>query len=238
MLSSQSKLELPKTEPSVALILFENNKTKTLEYVTQHEIKNGLIQAGRFVPPKAVAELLLEDKVGHTLTYRPNHIVAEDTLFLVWYRPSEYRPMWFRFGTRSHSLMVRWPTLLFVANKHEMSLKVFALGSSQYPQHDATVYKAPLMNIDSNGAVCQGTAKLPKTIDSRSIDDIEATIYDSNFTHINHANTLSRRIGNNISTNGNFQFWKARHKINRPIHRSNLVSHTTLDKLLRSLSDA
>jgi PRTRC genetic system protein B len=145
--------------------------------------------------------------------------------------------MWFRVGKFSGSFEVKWPSLLFIANKRDAKLFVFALAASSYPSEDAIVYHAPLMNIGRDGLVCQGSASLPAEISSATIDQMEETIYDSNFTHINHSTTLNnvKTSDGKVGTKEHLAFWRSRHKSKANLPKKHLVRYSTLSGMMAKL---
>lgn len=221
-------------KPLMALVVHGVDATSRVEFVTRHDIDNDIIQEGSFVSPDAVINLLKSDSEP-TLRYQSPTIIAQSSEHLVWYKKSTISPMWFRIGSKSDNFIVRWPTLLFVANKKKRSLKVFALDSDRYPEKDAPIYHAPLMNIGNDGEVCQGTAKLPDTICSSTIALIESTIYQSNFSHVNHTRTIKIASKANVNNNDHFKFWKSRKSIDKRIPKSKLVPIASLSGLFSKL---
>ena len=220
--------------PMLGLIL-HGNDNETLG-VTQHNIENGILQTGKYVSPETVIELLRQDKT-RDLVYQKQTIIAENDKFVLWFKPAIQKPMWFRVGKFSGSFDVKWPTLLFVADKRNAKLFVYALGASTYPNEDAVVYNAPLMNIGWDGLVCQGSASLPREISSATIDSMEATIYDSNFTHVNNTNTLRNTPSSkdSVGTKEHLAFWRSRDKSKANMPKKHLVRYSTLSSVMSKL---
>lgn len=92
------------------------------------------------------------------------------------------------------------------------------------------------MNIYATGSVCQGTAKLPEAISIDKIDLVESTIFDSNFTHVNHGQTLnSEQQDSNISTLGLLKFWRNLSKTAGKVQALDLVKVNSLGRLFSGL---
>lgn len=100
---------------------------------------------------------------------------------------------------KEHKLSVIYPALLFCCSK-KRSLKIYALASDKRPTLSSLLYNAPLMNVSSNGGVCQGTAQLPMSIDISSLPQIEDTIFELNFTYVNNQKTLKINGLDNVSS--------------------------------------
>ena len=77
---------------------------------------------------------------------------------------------WYISYNAKTNFSIIYPALLFCLEKDKQEepngLIVFALPSNQRPNENTHLYHAPLMNIYSNGVVCQGNATLPKKITS------------------------------------------------------------------------
>ena len=110
-------------------------------------------------------------------------------------------------------------------------LIVFALPSNQRPNENTHLYHAPLMNIYSNGVVCQGNATLPKKIISiaECMNDVEKTVLASNFTHVNLEKTLNAKEV--VTTQNLLAFWSA--KANTKSLRNAKVRMRELTRFMR-----
>lgn len=231
------KKETPKAQ--LAIFFYGVNSSSAFDGATRHHIENDIIQQGEYIEPNALLDLL-SSKNSQTLSLKPKCILAEDHEHLVWFSKKQKRKMWFRQASSEDSvfsLNVVWPTLLFVANKRKNSLMVFALSSDSYPTEKTKIYHAPLMNISSTGVVCQGTAVLPKIITVACIEDVEATIYDSLFTHVNHFQTLTLGDDKKVSNTDHIRFWKKQEKLNQSSVKKFLVPFSSVGALLKTLKE-
>lgn len=162
---------------------------------TKHKIngKNQLC-AGTIVDPIDIIHATLEAKKAQqedaTNAVKSQivstRVVVDDHQLLLWHSKAQERPMWFsgrECGTAT--LRVWWPNLLFVLNKREQRLYVFALATGARPTENTPIYRAPLMNVNGNGSICLGSAHLPKDKTSTNIMAMEDCLYDSNFSHLN-----------------------------------------------------
>ncbi|MBE1302003.1 MAG: hypothetical protein GJ680_19120 [Alteromonadaceae bacterium] len=226
-----SGIKTPKPVPVAALVIYEDGNQETIG-CTRHEIKNNIMQSGDFVSPEQ-ARACFNIK-SQSLGLLPENILASDNTQLLWYVKARQAPMWFRIAKSSRRLMVWWPTLLFHTRRDGQfnRLSVFALGNQKRPTADTPLFHAPLMNIGVCGDLCQGSATLPKSISLANLHEVEATIYESNFTHVNHQQTLRKK--GNVSTHDQLAFWKAKAKDGTKIRQSELVAtNRTIADLLR-----
>ena len=221
-------------KPIVALVFFGKDKDSSFQGVTRHNIQNNLLGSGEYVTPEQV-KLILDNNSDDVLSLRSPYIIAENSKHLLWYSPARFDPMWFKLGKDQKGFKVHWPTLLFVANKVSRTLNVFALESDTFPENNTQIFHAPLMNIGTNGSVCQGTAKLPEKICQNTMSEIEDTIYQSNFTHVNHKSTLKQKDKPAISTADNFKFWQRKSRSKSKINKRSLVPYITLTGLISKL---
>lgn len=220
---------------SFAFVFFCNKNTDQIQGVTKHPIKNNLITQGHYVDPNTVKDILTQ-KSSSQLDLIPDNILAQNDKYLVWYTPAKLQTMWFRIGKKQTPYKVIWTPLLFIADKKNISLKVFALATNKRPTLNTKIYHAPLMNISNNGTVCQGTATLSKNINSTTLQDVENTIFDSNFTHVNHSNTLNLKNKKTISTAEQLKFWQKKAQSKTKISPQNLVFYKTFNELLATLT--
>lgn len=198
--------------PSFAVVFYESCSDKTIVSATRHQVnKNNTLSIGRVISASQICNTFSDLNVGKdrsSFECFPESVLYESADLLVWYKKRFVGDMWFRLGKNPERLVVEWPPLLFIARKASPCLRVFALGSNKRPTKDTKLYHAPLMNIDAQGRLCQGTATLPRQITIGTISRSEETLLESQFTHVNHEHTLKIE-----STNSkHFAFWKAKSK--------------------------
>ena len=90
---------------------------------------------------------------------------------------------------------------------------------------------APYWNIDSNGAVCAGTMRTPKSLTVGSIAAWQQAFFQSEFTHPGGAGRLTRRKG------GTAALWKSLAG-KKTFPRSTLIETEPLHEYLRKLEAA
>lgn len=210
--SNQLKVPTPSVSTVCALVFHEVNK-KTV--VTRHAVRNGTLTTG---VPISADEVLRhcqrsDEHADNTQQWiLPSNVLYHSASKMCWYTKAQKRPMWFR----SKSVLrfnVWWPALLWCL--HGRNLSLYALGNNQRPHQDTKVYRAPLMNIDCQGRVCLGSATLPENTGYAHLSQIEACIFDSNFSHLNGANP---KHGEALSDDtSHIGFWRKRNNTDTKI---------------------
>ena len=92
------------------------------------------------------------------------------------------------------------PALLFVVGSGALYLR--ALASSRRPGASTRLFAAPYWNTGSDGAVCAGTMRSPKSSSVASMPAWEQAFSQSEFTHPGLAGRLTKRKG------GTAALWK------------------------------
>ncbi|HRQ66654.1 MAG TPA: hypothetical protein PKZ76_17600 [Xanthomonadaceae bacterium] len=173
---------------SLAYVLYEQNGGVCA--ATRHAVVKGRLQLGRVIDLDMLASDLASRERAATVELLPESVVVATPSMLAWTSPQRLADMWFRVTGRHTSYRVWWPRLLWLADRRGHGLRVFALASGRRPQMATRLYHAPLMNINHAGHLCEGTARLPATVNIAAMPEIEACVFESCFTHINHNATL------------------------------------------------
>jgi PRTRC genetic system protein B len=197
--------------PSFAVVFHQDSQTEAVVCATRHQIDpdTNTMSIGTVISANQIAKTFSElnlGKVKKVYNCIPENVIFDSDHLLVWYKRRFVGDMWFRVGGKPQRLVVEWPPLLFAVGKIKKSMRVFALPSNSRPTEDTKLYHAPFMNINNVGLLCQGTASLPHEINFNSIKECEATLIDSQFTHVNHAHTFVHKTNNN----SHFKYWKSK----------------------------
>jgi PRTRC genetic system protein B len=194
--------------PRFAVVFHGDGETNNIVCATQHQVNsNNTLSLGRVVSASHISKAFSELNTGQSkqkFSCLPETVLHDSSERLVWYKRRFIGDMWFRVGSKPQHFTVEWPSLLFIVDKASRKLRVFALSSNARPTAKSRLYHAPLMNINAQGVLCQGTAMLPSQITTETITQCENTIFDSQFTHINHDFTLR----NQTSNRQHVAFWK------------------------------
>lgn len=135
---------------------------------------------------------------GEFLT--PNVLSIAPTA-ITWWCPAAHRRVFFKckeLGQRS--AVVPHPGLVFHASA--LGFRVFAVASHARPTPGLALFEPPYFNTWDRGAICIGSASVPKEVTVASIPDWEAGFFNSAFTHPNQG-------GPRVSYDcGFYAFWR------------------------------
>src|ERR1035441_6768134 len=138
--------------------------------------------------------------------------------------------MFFRAGSELSDIsgeLFPHPALLFVVRSSVLHVR--ALFATQRPRPDTKLAAAPYWNIDSNGAVCAGTMRVPKSLTVTSIAAWQQAFFQSEFTHPGGGGRLTKRRG------GTAGLWKGLAGKERfPL--STLIELEPLEKYLKRMA--
>ena len=191
-----------------------------------------LLGSGQLLSTAALRELTKQLGTGCPAEFLPENVVARTPELIAWWTPATIRPMFFRDGSELAGISGKpfpHPALLFVVRNGVLFVR--ALPNNRRPDPDTRLTAAPYWNIDSNGAVCAGTMRAPKSLTVASIPAWQQAFFQSEFTHPGGAGRLTKRKG------GTAALWKslAGKKI---FPRSTLIEMEPLNEYLRKLEVA
>jgi len=218
-----------------AVLLYKNDHGNrfmaTVHGVVQQDSDgNPVLGAGQLLSTASLRELARQMGTGCAVEFLPDQVVARTPDLLAWWTASAVRPMFFRAGSELEAISGKrfpHPALLFVVRNHVLYVR--ALSASRRPSTDSKLAAAPYWNIDSNGAVCAGTMRTPKSLTVTSIAAWQQAFFQSEFTHPGGGGgRLTKRRG------GTTALWKSLARKERfPI--STLIELEPLEKYLKRL---
>jgi PRTRC genetic system protein B len=192
-----------------ALLLYRNDHGNrfmaTVHGVVQTD-KSGAptLGAGQLLSTAALREMTRQLGTSCPAEFLPNHVVARTPDLMAWWTPAAIRPMFFRDGSELADVsgkLFPHPALLFVVRNGVLFVR--ALPNKDRPAQDTKLAAAPYWNIDSNGAVCPGTMRIPRSSTVASIAAWQQAFFQSEFTHPGGAGRLTKRKG------GTAALWKS-----------------------------
>ena len=220
-----------------AVLLYRNDHGNrfmaTVHGVVQKETDGTpLLGSGQLLSTAALRELTKQLGTSCPAEFLPENVVARTPELIAWWTPAAVRPMFFRDGSELADIsgkLFPHPALLFVVRNGVLFVR--ALPNNRRPDPDTRLAAAPYWNIDSNGAVCAGTMRAPKSLTVASIPAWQQAFFQSEFTHPGGAGRLTKRKG------GTAALWKslAGKKI---FPRSTLIEMEPLNEYLRKLEAA
>ncbi|THD10110.1 hypothetical protein [Metallibacterium scheffleri] len=207
--------------PVCALLVHKQRDLGGPTVVTAHPIRAAddsqppMLDAGRILGRDDVEELicLLRDPDSGTqgrATFFPPNILLASPYRLVWFQPAARSRQYWRRPNEVVHIDAVLPPLVFTATRH--GLFVVALGSNDYPREHDAAFHAPLGNVHDHTGVCFGSARIPRTLAPSSTRDWTYVLLGTNYTHVNHGNTLA----GGATTDELVAFWKRRERSGSP----------------------
>lgn len=180
--------------PKVAIVLYgEHEYGGGCSAAMVHDVrsagKKSVIGSGRPLTRECLAEMLklVADNVGGMsgLHLLPERVLAWNQAAgtLVWWAPSVVRPIYLAGEGEPVNGPFKWPPLVFYACGEVLAC--WALAKDQRPDADTPLFMPPLWNFYDNGGMCWGNVQPPTTLHPGVIDQWEACVYDTTFTHWN-----------------------------------------------------
>ncbi|KZC32586.1 hypothetical protein RhoFW510R10_11770 [Rhodanobacter sp. FW510-R10] len=202
-------------QTTFALLFHSRAHSNSLEVVTAHRVDTikgaPVIGAGRPITPedeRKVQLLLLSRREDPApMQVFPAHLLFCDATRLVWWQPSQVRPMYLRDTEGKPSVIVtRWPNLIFHVTDRSLSVATF--DGEGRPDATTRLLHSTLPNIYQDTSVCTGNAMLPVGPAVEEMDRWEAVIFETAFTHSNNPTALRRgRAKEPMDVEA---FWRAR----------------------------
>ncbi|GHG11604.1 hypothetical protein GCM10017783_24910 [Deinococcus piscis] len=170
-------------------IIVYGTSDRQLNMTCQHDILVGE-QGAVLGPGQQVTEELIENLRNmnglrrERLILLPPEVIAISGKHVAWTVPGRVRPMALHSNDRAvqafDGVPLPQPHLLFIAGPG--TLHIYALASSERPQSDTPLYRAPYMNIFSSSQMCRGNVPLPAEPDVSRLRDYEDLFFLSNST--------------------------------------------------------
>ena len=220
-----------------AVLLYKNDHGNRY-MATVHGVvqQNGdgspLLGAGQLLSTASLRELARQLGTGCPVEFLPDQVVARTPDLLAWWTLATVRPMFFRAGSELAGIsgkLFPHPALLFVVRNGVLFVR--ALPNNRRPEPGTRLAAAPYWNIDSNGAVCAGTMRIPKSVTVASISAWQQAFFQSEFTHPGGAGRLTKRKG------GTAALWKGLTG-KKDFPRSALIEMELLNEYLGKLEAA
>lgn len=162
-------------------------------YATVHSVQNFgteanpnfQIAAGTPVTQEALRSMFGELQRRMTLNTEliPENVLSISGDHMVWWLPACERSVFFKtkeLGERSAK--TPHPPLMFAVVKGQWF--VYALAKNERPRPETELHFAPYFNVFDSGAICTGSAQVPRGISASATAKWEEAFFDSQFTHI------------------------------------------------------
>lgn len=183
--------------PDRAIIVYKTDEQANHEsyYLESHKIdSNGKMLEGNPLTEKTLSDIAknftkIQDSFIYADGLLPDHVLLLDNRVGVkkfaWYRPAEKKMMYFSKALNIKSGLAWVPALLYIVDDYK--LNVYALKDNKRPTIKTKLFRAPFHNIDSDGDVCLGNAKVKQPIKNTidlHIKYWEDKFWLSEFSHI------------------------------------------------------
>ncbi len=201
-LSSTTSFELRE-----ALLVYrsdrDSNRMGTSAFVTKHGVKfdqAGIpaLEAGTPIHQSDIFTLIEQLRGALPVEFLPANVLVLTQETIVWWVPSSVRPMFYakEKGREVAELSgKRFPQPGLIFRVQGGSLDVRAVAGNARPGQGTALYRAPYWNVNDNGDVCLGTARVPRSITVDSLPLWENAFFESEFTHPNAAHKLTEHSG-------------------------------------------
>lgn len=205
-------------KPKFALVVYSNGNGERTT-VTRHQISNNQLKSGVPISPESIIDTLSSACTSNSQIEEKSMIevcvLAQNYKSITWHRPRQKRS----FFVYDNLLTVDIPPLIFKFST-DGSLKVAALRFNKRPTSTDPLYHAPFGNVYDSTSVCLGSMKLPKSINSDTIELVEKEFFSTKFTHTNHDGILRKKKANR--NNGLESFLKKKSNNGEPVKISEL----------------
>ena len=132
------------------------------------------------------------------IEFLPSNVLVRSDDSVMWWTPASMRRMFYvkEMSTEVAQLSGKrfpQPPLVFRARKR--LLEVRALLRDERPNQQTALYRAPYWNVNDDGDVCLGTARVPPKATVESLPRWESAFFESEFTHPNASKKLTEHPG-------------------------------------------
>lgn len=184
-----------------AILVYSGGKTSSGVFASWHDVDGDDSDTPRLGPAMPLTTTFLRElSRGLGATARPE-VLPENVLVrtpesLVWWRPARRVKMFFRqddeLGTVSGRIFPQ-PALVFRVTQRELWIR--ALAENARPSEPTALMVAPYYNVNTEGAVCQGSMRSPEDASVASMEQWERSFFESEFTHIYGSGHFTRHQG-------------------------------------------
>jgi len=185
--------------------------------ITVHDIKEAptgsVIGVGRLMSESDKQEMrdFLNGEDGIKSQWLPENLMMINSTRMVWYVPAQKRRMYFSGDKgKGVSFEVWYPSLVF--NFNGKKLRVAAYAGQGRPKQTQPLYHAPIWNVYRETHLCNGNADTTNIISVDAMKVWEDAIFNTVFSHSNHANVIAAIKGNKKDDRAYMRFIKSKVK--------------------------
>lgn len=184
-----------------AILVYSGGQPSSGVFASWHEVDGETTIAPRLGPAVPLTTAFLRElSRGLGAMTRPE-VLPENVLVrtpetLVWWRPAQCRKMFFRHDGELGSVSGRMfpqPALVYRVGNKELWIR--GLAESARPTAVTALMVAPYYNVNTDGAVCQGSMRSPEEASVAAMPQWEQSFFESEFTHIYGSGHFTRHPG-------------------------------------------
>jgi len=172
-------------------------------FVTKHPVTLNVqgvpsLGAGTPLGKSDITDLLKQLQGSISVEFLPVNVLARTQESIVWWSPAAVRPMFYaKEKGREVALLSgkRFPQPGLVFRAQPGNLDVRAVACHDRPGPDTPLRRAPYWNVNEQGDVCLGSARVPREAAVESLPRWENAFFESEFTHPNAAKKLTEHPG-------------------------------------------
>ncbi len=187
-----------------ALLVYRRDRKSNGEpgeqaFVTHHPVLYRKNEPPGIGPGSALRQESLHslmDALQETLPFEflPANVLARTNRLVAWWTPPSVRAMFYPKGEGKEMATLsgmRFPQPGLIFRTEGRSLSVRAVAGEERPTPETALFRAPYWNVGDRGAVCLGSANVPRDLAVSSIPLWERGFFESEFTHPNGAKRLT-----------------------------------------------
>lgn len=220
-----------KIVPKVAFILHgeKSASVSAISCATKHSVVDGKIGLGTLCNAESIGNYFKNRSSG----WLPEHVLVDDETALSWYTKRSQNTLWFRplSSKKIICFNIELPPMIFLVQKSDSSLFNFTIGKNSRPSLSTRIYHSPLMNLYESGSLCLGSAALPSEISIDTIKDCEDCLLQSQFTHVNHDETLRGGASNKEL----LDYWSNKSRLKESVSVRELQPNGTVGEFLEGV---
>jgi PRTRC genetic system protein B len=184
-----------------ALLVYKRSAQHGSEdvFITRHEVKKAesgvpVLGPGETLTMEFVSDLMRAFQGKLDTQVLPGNVLVHSYQRIVWWVPPAIRAM-FYVAERSPELGKlsgkRYPQPALLFDVMGSNLRIRALGTSDRPDADTPLFRAPYWNVNDAGLVCLGDTRTPDSVGVATLKQWETAFFESAFTHQNAQKRLT-----------------------------------------------
>jgi len=187
-------------KPTMAVVVYSSEIGNSKDfYLESHEINGeGKMMEGKPLMQQTLNEIVdvfFDDRQNSSKLggFIPENLLQYELLpggnyQMVWWQPAQVKHLFFAPALKIKSGLANVPALIYKVERRQLS--VFFFFNAAATTEKTVLYRAPFHNVDTEGMVCLGSAKVKKPVQRTYQLEMkywEDMFWLSEFTHLNGA---------------------------------------------------